>query len=101
MTASCPQLRTAQMVARYGFTARHWTKLAASGRIPGAHQPSGMKGHWVFDARLFASWWQAGRREALKCQISTGAAKHGGHVPSVRDANTAEASRQRIERLLN
>ena len=96
--AHCPQLRTADLVARYGFTERHWRKLAAEGRIPGATQPCGSRGHWVFDARLFAAWWEAGRREAA-CRISTAGAKFGGAAPSVRGASTAEVSRQRIERL--
>ena len=40
--AHCPQLRTADLVARYGFTERHWRKLAAEGRIPGATHPAGL-----------------------------------------------------------
>src|SRR6516164_137484 len=97
---TCPQLRAADLVARYGFTGRHWRKLAAEGRIPGASQPCGPRGHWVFDAILFDEWWRAGRREAI-CRISTAGAKFGGAAPSVRAANTAEVSKQRIERLQN
>src|SRR5262249_37175903 len=68
---------------------RHWTKLAAEGRIPGASQPCGPRGHWVFDAIMFVEWWNAGKR-GTKCQLSIGAEKHGGRAPSVKDESTAE-----------
>ena len=85
MKRACPQLRTADLVVRYGFTARHWTKLAAQGRIPGARQPCGPRGHWSFDARLFAEWWEAGKREGVQWRTSTSEAKRGGPAPPVRD----------------
>src|SRR6516162_815627 len=94
-----PQLRTPDLVARYGFTAQHWIKLAAEGRIPGATQPCGPRGHWSFDAILFEEWWNAGKR-GTKCQLSIGAEKHGGRAPSVKDESTVEASKQRIAQLL-
>src|SRR5262249_22628681 len=100
MKRACPQLRTTDLVVRYGFTARHWTKLPAAVRIPGS-SPCGPRGHWSFDAQLFAVWWEAGKREAAQCRISTNGAKPIGTAPSVRDASIVEASRQRIEQLLN
>lgn len=45
-----------QIAANYGFTARHWVRQASSGLIPGATQPSGPGGHWLFDRRAFANW---------------------------------------------
>jgi hypothetical protein len=74
--------RPTDEIAPYGFPKRHWTKLAAQGRIPGARQPCGPRGHWSFDARLFAEWWETGKTEGVH-------------------ANSVEASRQRIERLLS
>src|ERR1700760_585707 len=32
------QLKASEVAKRYGFTARHWTRLAAAGKIPGAWQ---------------------------------------------------------------
>jgi hypothetical protein len=32
------------IAARYGFTARHWIRLAAAGKVPGAKQPTGPRG---------------------------------------------------------
>jgi hypothetical protein len=91
-------------VARqYGFTARHWIKLAAAGRIPGARQPFGARGAWVFDALLLAKWWDASTRkvETWPGYTVEAKAKSGGAVPSVKNESTAEASRRRIERLQN
>src|SRR6478736_4151278 len=101
MKRACPQFRTADLVLRYGFTTRHWTKLAAAGRIPGASQPCGPHGHWSFDARLFAEWWEAGKREGVQWRTSIGEERPGGRVPPVREVNSVEASKQRIEQLLN
>src|SRR4029077_5117802 len=63
MTVSSPQLAISDLVEGYGFSARYWTKLAASGRIPGAWQPSGPKGSWRFDAGLFVKWRENSQRE--------------------------------------
>jgi len=49
-----PQLRASDISDAYGFTSRRWIRQAAAGRIPGARQPSGVGGVWLFDARLFA-----------------------------------------------
>jgi hypothetical protein len=55
MTARA-QLRASELSIHYGFTARYWIKRATAGTIPGARQPSGPKGHWLFDRRVFARW---------------------------------------------
>lgn len=49
-------LSASQLAERYGFTARHWTRQAAAGNIPGAYQPSGNHGHWLFDLAVFQRW---------------------------------------------
>ena len=80
---------TASALARsYGFTPRHWIRLAAQGRIPGARQPFGPRGRWVFDASIFKSWWAAQQREIPQWPGYTREAASGGRVPSV----TAETS---------
>lgn len=56
------QFTAPQIAERHGFTARHWTRLAARGIIPGARQPSGPGGHWLFDYAEFKKWWDAARR---------------------------------------
>jgi hypothetical protein len=42
-----------------GFTPRYFTELAATGRIPGAHQPTGTGGAWRFDLSKFREWWNS------------------------------------------
>jgi hypothetical protein len=75
-------LKATDLARRYGFTARYWTKQAASGRIPGAWQPSGPGGAWLFDEGGFLAW-----REATKREVVT-------------DAPTAIAAYRNLERLL-
>ncbi len=42
-----------------GLSARYFTRKAAEGIIPGAHQPSGPGGAWRFDLNKFRVWWNA------------------------------------------
>lgn len=95
----CPQLRISEVVALYGFTARQWRRQAAAGRIPGARQPFGERGAWVFDAAELRRWW-ALRQRTGDTWASTSAERRIGRAPSVRVESTAEASRQRTEQLL-
>ncbi len=48
-------INASKIAERYGFTPRHWTRQAAAGLIPGAVQPSGPGGHWLFDQKAFAA----------------------------------------------
>lgn len=50
------QLRACDLARDYGFTARHWLRLAAAGKIPGARQPAGAGGHWLFERRGFVAY---------------------------------------------
>jgi hypothetical protein len=88
--ASCPQLKAADVARDYGFTARYWIKLAASGRVPGAWQPSGPGGAWLFDERQFLAWREESKRKAMSCQESIAGAKSIGRAPSVRVESTAK-----------
>jgi DNA modification methylase len=82
------------------FTARYWIKQAASGKVPGAWQPSGPGGAWLFDHAEFVAWRKASKREVATCPRYTVEAKSIGRAPSVRVESSAEASRQRIDQLL-
>jgi hypothetical protein len=42
-------LTAAELSKTYGLTARHWIRLAARGKVPGAYQPAGEGGKWLFD----------------------------------------------------
>src|SRR5215831_1539195 len=96
----CSQLRIDEVVALYGFTARHWRRQAAAGRVPGARQPFGPRGHWTFDADELRKFFTLRKREGNPWRVSISAAKPGGRASSARTENTAEASKQRTERLL-
>jgi hypothetical protein len=52
MTCCRSQLTAPDLAREYGFTARHWTRLAAAGRVPGARQPAGPNGQWLFEPNL-------------------------------------------------
>jgi hypothetical protein len=93
-------LRASDLSREYGFTARHWIRLAAAGRIPGAHQPSGHGGGWLFDRQAFVAWWRSTQHEVSTWPGYTEGAASTGVAPSVKAESTGEASKQRIERLL-
>ena len=40
----------------FGFTPRYWTRMAAQGKIPGAWQPSGPGGAWLFNLPMMRHW---------------------------------------------
>src|SRR6266567_1132780 len=94
-------LRAADLVNRYGFTPRYWIRLAAQGKIPGAHQPSGAQGHWLFDPVIFKRWWTTTQRKVLTWPGYTAEGRSTGSAPNVKVENTREASKQRIGQLLN
>lgn len=49
-------LTASQISRQYGMSARYWTRMAAQGKIPGAWQPSGERGQWLFDEDAFRRW---------------------------------------------
>jgi hypothetical protein len=93
-------MKAAEIARDFGFTARYWIKQAASGKVPGAWQPSGPGGAWLFDHAEFVAWRKASKREVATCPRYTVEAKSIGRAPSVRVESSAEASRQRIDQLL-
>ena len=99
--AHTAQLRPSDLAARFGLTARYWRAMAAAGRIPGARQPSGRRGGWIFDRSAFEAWWsKLPKREGRPWQEYTGAGRSIGAFSNVSDDATGEASRRRIEQLL-
>ena len=83
-TASA-QLRASEIAARYGLSSRYWIKMAAAGRIPGAWQPSGPGGGWLFDQAQFVAWREASKRRAMSWRPSTDEAKGIGPAPKGRE----------------
>src|ERR1700730_15248000 len=96
-----PQLRASEIARAYGFTSRYWIRLAAAGKIPGAWQPSGPGGGWLFDQAQFVAWREASKRRVTPWRQSTDAAKGIGPAPNVKGASTGAASRPPIAQLLN
>jgi hypothetical protein len=94
------QLTSADLASEYGFTARHWTRLAAEGKIPGARQPCGANGKWLFDTVVFQRWWKSREREVTQWPGYSAEVGRIGVAPNVRTENSGEASRRRTERLL-
>jgi hypothetical protein len=98
MTKPCT---AADLAREYGCTPRYWTRLAASARIPGARQPSGPNGKWLFDRALFQQWWRSREQKVGQWPVSSAEAKRIGLVPSVITETSGEASRRRTEKLLS
>lgn len=51
-----PYVRASLIAQEFGFSSRHWIRLAAAGKIPCATQPSGPGGHWLFELDAFREW---------------------------------------------
>jgi hypothetical protein len=95
------QLTAAEIAKEHGFSARHWTRLAAGGKVPGARQPAGTRGQWLFDAVVFRRWWSTRIREVEAWPGYTAGAERTGAAPSVVVESTGEASRRLIEQRLS
>jgi hypothetical protein len=68
---------SAQYLAeRTGFTDRYFRDLAASGKLPGAYQPSGHGGgSWRFNLKQFNRWHEGKRGKNRKSLHACGAHK--------------------------
>jgi len=56
VSAPLPYATAAEIAREHGFSTRYWIRLAAQGKIPGAYQPSGERGKWVFERVAFRRW---------------------------------------------
>lgn len=90
-------VKAAAIVAEFGFTARHWIRLAAKGKIPGARQPSGPNGCWTFDLTAFRRWHNSTARRVTTWPGYTGAEKRGGGAFNVPAVNTGDPSRRDLK----
>src|SRR5262249_58633274 len=86
-----PQLRASEIARAYGFTSRHWIRLAAAGKIPGAWQPSGPGGGGLFDQAQFVAWREASKRRATPWRASIDEAKRIWPPPQPKGARTRAA----------
>ncbi|WP_371259447.1 helix-turn-helix domain-containing protein [Bradyrhizobium sp. URHD0069] len=100
MSRAHQPLKASEVAARYGLSARHWTRLAAAGKVPGAWQPVGARGHWLFNAEALDTWRKNNLKEVSQWQGFTSGATSGGAAPSVKIKSSGLASKQRIEQLL-
>lgn len=95
--------KASEIAAEYGFSTRYWIKLASAGKIPGAWQPSGEHGVWVFDRREFRLWrakgmpkgsnaWPVYTDEERRGGAAFKEAARSGVAPSKRDLKASLAS---------
>lgn len=95
-----PYLRASDLAKRYGFTSRYWIRQAAEGKLPGAMQPSGAKGHWLFERTAIERWWKSRQRGMEQWQMSTRGGKRGGADSRDTVSHTTGLSKQKIDELL-
>lgn len=93
-------LTASDLAKQFGMTPRYWTRMAAEGKVPGAWQPSGSKGKWLFDKVAVERWRRSTTKEVAAWQGYTSEARRIGDAPSVTGANTDSASAPRISALL-
>jgi hypothetical protein len=91
------QLTARQLSQKYGYTDRHWIRMAAAGKIPGARQPFGHGGTWFFDEDTFLVWWNAKDRGVRAWEDSTGGTDGGTLEHGEVVSNTENDSVRRIE----
>lgn len=95
------KLTAKQIAASFGFTPRHWIRQAALGKVPGAYQPSGERGTWLFDSEIFTRWYKGTGRKVNSWPGFTGAEASIGRVRSERAASSESPLRHQIDGLLS
>lgn len=95
MTAK--NLTAADLSERFGMSPRYWTRLAQQGKLPGAWQPSGEKGQWLFDEDAFQRWRNSTMKKVKEWPGYTKEVKSGGRAPSVTGRNTERPLEQEID----
>lgn len=93
------QWTSSQIAAEYGFSSRYWIKQAAAGKVPGARQPSGPGGQWLFDHADFTLYWSGCVREVVEWRPPVKTVGRS-RAPVVTVEMSAAARRQRTEELL-
>ncbi len=93
-------MTAAELADRFGMTARYWTRMAVTGKVPGAWQPSGAKGKWLFDKATVERWQRSGVKEVKSWRGYISAERRIGAAPSVREENIVSPSAQKINQLL-
>lgn len=96
-----------ELASDYGFSRRYWIRLAAQGSIPGAHQPSGPGGKWVFERAAFKRWWQTHGRDVGEWRPLSRGDVFGGHGAALsgrpettEPKNRIKEAKRRIKQLL-
>lgn len=104
MTRALPitkrQATASELADLFGMTSRYWTRMAAEGKVPGAWQPSGGGGKWLFDLDAVIRWRTNNLKRVPEWRGFTSADRRTGAVPSVTDASTASPSAPQIDKLL-
>ena len=85
------------LVEEFGFTSRHWIRMAAAGRVPGARQPFGPGSSWVFDLPAVRRWWDASTRTVAEWPTSTSGGRPGGGASRKRARSSVVASRRDLK----
>jgi hypothetical protein len=88
------------LAVEFGMTPRYWTRMASEGKVPGAWQPSGSRGKWLFDKAAVERWQRSKRKEVGAWPGYTKEARRIGAVPSVTGKNTDSPSAPLINALL-
>lgn len=89
-----------ELAQRFGMTPRYWTRMAAEGKVPGAWQPSGEKGKWLFDLQAVERWQRDKLKKVPAWPGYTSAERRSGGEPNVPGRNTASPSAPKIDALL-
>ncbi len=73
-----PFVRAKELAENTGPTARYFAALACQNQVPGAHQPTGSGGAWLFDAQKFWEWFRTSERNPVRLSTIGAASEFGG-----------------------
>src|SRR5688572_536705 len=91
----CAFATAAELANLTGLSARYFQKLAASGKIDWAFQPTGEGGPWRFELAGFEAWWEHSRSGTCQ-RIYTSERGSGGGARRIRANATASVLKQRL-----
>src|SRR4051795_9401002 len=100
MARAAGHVDVSALVEEVGFSARHWIRMAAAGRVPGARQPFGPGSSWVFDLRAVRQWWDATAKAVPEWPTSTSVGTSGGAVSRRTARSIAPRSRRDLKATL-
>jgi hypothetical protein len=101
LSARMTHVPASTLARELGFTPKYWSRLASEGKVPGAYQPTGPRGRWLFDQAAVRRWFLKSQRTREECTwASTGGERHIGRALRETVASSERPLKQAIDQWL-